>query len=282
MHEFIDKEAVDPTGESAITALIDGDSISYIVGYNREEYETADVIMRDVDNFVSQILVTVQGRQYAGFLSPKLTFRNRLYPEYKANRKAPLNPSIALWKPYIEEHLRQNWGFVIWDDHEADDAVAALQVNMDNTIICSPDKDLKQIPGNHFDYKKGTRVYINPEEANYFLWYQVLLGDSGDNIKGCPGVGKVGAKQVLDYALSSGMRLDIATSKTFAHKCGEDSGESLYLAHNLVMLRSVLTPPELRLLSGQIHTFDLDAAGIESETRQLKELDDADNIFGDW
>ena len=60
-----------------------------------------------------------------------------------------------------------------------------------STIICSPDKDvLYQCVGMHYNYQKGDFLHTTPDEALKFLWKQVLMGDSTDNIQGIPGVGE--------------------------------------------------------------------------------------------
>lgn len=281
MHSYVDKEAVDLTGITTITALIDADSIAYIIGHGFADSEDVDEVGQAVDQMVSDMLVQVQARQYAGFLSPKKTFRHRVDPEYKAKRSEP-SEGIKKWKPFIDEYLRQNWGFYEWPDYEADDAVAVLHWTLENSVLCSPDKDTKQIPGNHYDYKKGLRIFITPEEAHYNLCFQLLVGDSGDNIKGCPGVGKVGAKQVLDHALASSMPLLTAVDKTYEHKCGEGWFDQVTQAMVLVTLRNYLSEEEAVLLLSKLHSFDLDAAGTSSYLTQSERMNEADDIFGDW
>lgn len=283
MHSFIGKETVDISGSGAITALIDADSISYIVGYDNGPESEPEAVMSTVDQMISMMLVTVQARQFSGWLSPKKTWRHALYPEYKSKRKDP-HPNIALWLPYIKLHMRDEWGFREWPEHEADDAVSSLQSIMSNTIICSPDKDMKGIPGNHYDYKKGIKFYVTPEEANYHYHYQMLMGDGGDNIKGCPGVGKVGAKQVLDEALKMGMELRDAVNRTYAHKCGAEWEQEVALNSVLLRLRQVdnLRTEELELLYSNIHSFDLDAAGTSSYIVPSARMNDATDLFGDW
>jgi 5'-3' exonuclease len=73
---------------------------------------------------------------------------------------------------------------------EADDIVSFLGNNYENTVICSPDKDvLKQCSGVHYNYQKAEYVTTTTEDVQRFLWVQTLMGDSTDNIKGIPGVG---------------------------------------------------------------------------------------------
>lgn len=277
MHEFVDKEPVDKTGQSVITAIIDADSIAYIVGWEHRDSESTEDVSRVTNGFISQMLAQLQARQFAGFLSPKRTFRHTVYPDYKAKRK-PADPGIERWKPFINEYLRQNWGFVEWDHHEADDAVAVLGTHILNTVMCSPDKDMKQVPGNHFDYRKGIRFTISFEESEYNLWYQVLMGDSGDGIPGCPGIGKVTARDIL--MLDTGDTYREKVIKTYEHV-----GTTIAYReqqYGLVALRHrAVSNEEVELLLSNLHTFDLDAAGTSSYLSG-SESQAADDLFGDW
>lgn len=284
MHEFIDKEPIDTSGESVITAVIDADSIAYIIGWEHRDSHDHEAVQRVTDQFVSQMLAQVQARQYAGFLSPKRTFRHVAYPEYKAKRKEP-DPGIQRWKPYINEYLRQNWGFVEWPLHEADDAVAVVGTHMGNTVMCSPDKDMRQVPGNHFDYKKGIRFHISLKESEYNYYHQLLTGDSGDGIPGCKGIGKVTATQIL--ATDNGDTLRELVHKTYCHVYNDNMhpwGEKEF-AINAVLIglkHRCVIDGDVELLLSNLHTFDLDAAGTSSYLSQSEDTKAADDLFGDW
>ena len=54
-------------------------------------------------------------------------------------------------------------------------------------IICSPDKDMKQIPGRLFDMKELTM--IDPVEGARWHLIQTLAGDQTDGYSGVPGIG---------------------------------------------------------------------------------------------
>jgi len=77
----------------------------------------------------------------------------------------------------------------------------------DDTIICSIDKDLLQIKGNHFNWNSDIISIQSDEDADKVFWKQILMGDSTDNIVGIPRVGKVKAERIIDTALleSDGM-----------------------------------------------------------------------------
>lgn len=77
--------------------------------------------------------------------------------------------------------------------YEADDALATLQrYYKDDSMIVSPDKDLKQVPGHYFNnnWNYNSYEYITEEQAEENLYKQVIKGDmSTDNIQGIRGVG---------------------------------------------------------------------------------------------
>lgn len=191
-----------------ITALIDADSIVYIVGWGfRDEGVFAtDVVQKACDDFVRTILTLTQAEQYMGALSAKKCFRHDIYKykPYKGSRP-PAADFILKWKPVIEDHLTSKWGFYKSLNLEADDIVAALAVTKspeDKVIICSPDKDLRQIPGYHFDYRvnAGGIQTVDEETAIRNFWSQMLIGDTTDNIAGVPKMGEVKVRKLFDEA----------------------------------------------------------------------------------
>jgi len=139
------------------------------------------------------------------------TFRNDLYPEYKANRDAPpedLRPQFAL----IREATRAfNLPCIETEGFEADDIIAsyakeAEAVGGDVTIISS-DKDLMQLITPNtimYDTMKDKRVGIEEVHEKFgvgpekMIDLQSLAGDSTDNIPGVPGIGPKTAAQLLD------------------------------------------------------------------------------------
>lgn len=200
------------------TAIIDADSIIYIVAYHNavdknitdlfqgteeeidflilELYKTKDTqaVLDHIDGFVNDILNAVNATHYLGFLGNRNgsnTFRHKLAitKPYKGQRsKSP--HWIKYWKPIITEHLVSKWKFEEVSDIEADDACAIYTTHLSNSVLCSPDKDILQIPGEHYNYKKIEHTFISNEEALKRLFTQVIIGDTVDNIPGCPGVGE--------------------------------------------------------------------------------------------
>lgn len=139
------------------------------------------------------------------------SFRNEIYPEYKANRGAPpeeLVPQFALINKLIEVMEIPN---LADQRHEADDIIGSLVVqfkkDFDEVLIASGDKDLMQFVGDHVKMvdtmkdktydRKGVyeKMGVYPEQV---MDYLSLLGDSSDNIPGVKGIGAKGAAKLLE------------------------------------------------------------------------------------
>jgi DNA polymerase I len=138
------------------------------------------------------------------------TFRNDLYPEYKANRSEPpvdLVPQFGL----IRQATRAfDLPCIEMEGFEADDLIAtyarlACEAGGDTTIISS-DKDLMQLVGptvSIYDPIKDREIRV-PEVIEKWgvapekmIDLQALTGDSVDNIPGVPGIGPKTAAQLL-------------------------------------------------------------------------------------
>ncbi|MEQ1716920.1 MAG: 5'-3' exonuclease H3TH domain-containing protein, partial [Hyphomicrobium sp.] len=141
------------------------------------------------------------------------TFRNAIYPEYKAHRPPPPEELVPQF-PLIRDAVKAfNVVSVELDGFEADDLIATyardiVEAGGDVTIISS-DKDLMQLvrPGvAMFDGMKGKK--IGPDEVvekfgvppNKVVDVQSLAGDSVDNVPGVPGIGiKTAAELIKEY-----------------------------------------------------------------------------------
>lgn len=183
-------------------AIIDVDSIIWTTAYlNRDQHEHVPV-KHSLYTFLSQMLRATSATHYAGLMggASSETFRKKLFPSYKSTR--PEKPEWMIkWEDFIREYLLVEWKFQELDDIEADDAVSILAARCrkdgTNYVICGVDKDLKQIPGLHYNYTKDSFEEVGIGQASYNLFYQVLIGDTVDHIGGCPGIGKVKAPKIL-------------------------------------------------------------------------------------
>ena len=140
-----------------------------------------------------------------------VTFRNKIYDKYKANRPDPPEDLIPQF-PLIREAARAfNVTVCELDGYEADDLIAtyarmAVEAGGTCTIVSS-DKDLMQLvrPGVELmdpikKIKLGAEAVfekfgVTPDKV---VDVQALAGDSTDNVPGAPGIGVKTAAQLIN------------------------------------------------------------------------------------
>ncbi len=139
------------------------------------------------------------------------TFRNDIYPEYKANRDEPpedLRPQFSM----VRDATRAfNVPCIEMEGYEADDLIATYARQAEaaggEAVIISSDKDLMQLVTDKismFDPMKNKK--IGHDEVvekfgmgpDHVIDIQSLAGDSTDNVPGVPGVGVKTAVQLLE------------------------------------------------------------------------------------
>jgi 5'-3' exonuclease len=204
-------------------ALIDGDVLVYRVGYttNDDEEWIARARLREM---IGGILKAVNTMDYKIFLSDsKNNWRLDIFPNYKANRVQPKPKHL----PYLQNLIVDEWGAEVAWGQEADDALGITQTEKSytveydghdgsvvkslrsNTIICSIDKDLLQIPGQHYNFVKEEMKFVTPEEGLFRFYEQTLIGDSGDNITVAEGLSCKGIGPKKAYKLLEGCETDL-------------------------------------------------------------------------
>ena len=151
------------------------DAYSYV---ERELYKIAE----DLGQFDDSIL----------FFSDSINFRKLLDPTYKGhrNRKKPCG-----YKRVINK-LKEEYNVVVMPSLEADDAIGIYATKEEGHIICSPDKDMRQIPGDLYDLSEGV-VTITKEEGDRWHLIQTMAGDQTDGYAGVPTIGVKRADAIL-------------------------------------------------------------------------------------
>jgi DNA polymerase-1 len=137
------------------------------------------------------------------------TFRDEMYPEYKATR-ASMPDDLRLQIEPIHEAVRHmGWPILMVDGVEADDVIGTLSVQASqlgmNTIVSTGDKDLAQLVNDKV-MLINTMTNEKLDEAGVLakfgvppqriIDYLTLIGDTVDNI---PGVNKCGPKTALKW-----------------------------------------------------------------------------------
>ncbi|HSR57950.1 MAG TPA: DNA polymerase, partial [Candidatus Binataceae bacterium] len=158
------------------------------------------------------------------FDSPKRTFRDDLFAEYKANRpEAPSDLSVQI--PYIHRVVEAfRIRSIVREGVEADDVIATLAARAVkkkiDCVIVTADKDFMQIVGPHVRLwdtmrDKWTGVREVRErfgvEPRTLIDIQALMGDPIDNVKGVPGVGeKTAAALIQEFGGVDNLYQDLA------------------------------------------------------------------------
>lgn len=187
-----------------MTILIDADSFIFIIAWYFKEVsiEQKTRVEQACDTMMHSIIRATKATSYFGSFSSSRNFRHELYKHavYKGTRK-PREEWLLKWENIIKYHFTNRWGFYTPIDLEADDVVCAMHnlLKSPDSIIVSPDKDLQQIAGLHFNYKKMDEgiKQVDQQTASYNFWLSMLTGDTVDNIRGLPGIGEVKAKAIL-------------------------------------------------------------------------------------
>jgi DNA polymerase I len=138
------------------------------------------------------------------------TFRNVMYPDYKAHRKDPPEELVVQMDYFSKIVESMGWPCIAVPGVEADDVIATLVKQARErdweVIIYSADKDIMQLIGDHVSMidalhqKTYTRdevikkMGVPPEQIPDFL---ALVGDASDNIPGIRGIGDKTAASLL-------------------------------------------------------------------------------------
>lgn len=122
---------------------------------------------------------------------------------YKGNRKAPK----PIHYEAVRDYLVDKHGATVVSGIEADDALGTAMWSNRNhlVVLASIDKDMRMIPGNHYNFVTDKFDRISKLQAAYNFYKQLLTGDTVDNIPGLPGWGPVKAQKLLhsQYSLDT-------------------------------------------------------------------------------
>lgn len=148
------------------------------------------------------------------------TFRDDIYPEYKANRASMPDDLRAQIAPLHETIKAMGWPLIVEDGVEADDVIGALARQAERegvrVIISTGDKDISQLVNERITvvntmrdaFRKVDEV-LDPAGVEkkfgippgLMVDYLILIGDTSDNV---PGVEKVGPKTAVKWLTQYG------------------------------------------------------------------------------
>lgn len=167
-------------------------------------------------------------------------YRERLYPNYKASRKTGKTSPVKEYVRMLDQWLTETGMAVPANGREADDTIriwaGELTASGKDHVICATDKDLRCIPGRHYNIRLKWEDYVTPEEGIRVFYQQLLSGDSVDNIPGLPRVGEKVAAKMLEPAVNEIEMQQIVVEKYF-EKYELDWYEELLLNGRLLYIQ---------------------------------------------
>lgn len=187
--------------------LVDADILCYQlacvheIAYVWDHVNTSKVINRyqaqlGIDTFIRSLLRSTEVSEATFCFTSAPNYRYEVLPTYKHHRKHKEKP-ILLGE--LREYIARKYRTKTKPRLEADDVMGILAtISPGKYIIASIDKDLLQIPGLHYNWKTEDLKEISPEEADFFFYRQVLMGDPSDGYKGCPGIGQKKSLSILE------------------------------------------------------------------------------------
>jgi len=174
----------------------DGTPINAVFGFT-------NMLVKLIEDYTNDKMIVI-------FDAARVNFRNKIFPEYKANRGEAPDDLIPQF-PLIRECVKSfNIPQLEIEGYEADDLIATyskLAKGDDlETIIVSSDKDLMQLVNDKvtmLDPMKNKKIEVGDVEEKFgvkpdkVIFIQALTGDKVDNIPGAPGIGPKTAAQLI-------------------------------------------------------------------------------------
>ena len=210
------------------------------------------------------------------------TFRNDLYPEYKANRPPMPDDLRTQIEPLHQIIAAMGLPLIVTPGVEADDVIGTLAAQATElgieTVISTGDKDMAQLVNQHVRLI-NTMTDVELDEAgvldkfgvkpDQIIDYLTLMGDKVDNI---PGVEKCGPKTAVKWLAEYGTLTEVmANADKVKGKVGENLRSALAQLPLSYQLATIKLDVELEQTAGELQPTDPDVA-ILTELYQKFEL----------
>jgi DNA polymerase-1 len=157
------------------------------------------------------------------FDQPGPTFRDKIYPQYKAHRTPPPDDLVAQLPLICQLLEAMHIPILGLPGYEADDVIATVTRQAVErgirVFICTTDKDCRQLIGDQVCLYNLRKHAVMDRDALLADWgvkpeqvvdLQTLVGDSVDNVPGVPGIGlKTAAKLLQEFATLEGILANI-------------------------------------------------------------------------
>lgn len=175
--------------------IIDADQWCWACGFAAEG-EPEHHAFKLIKNKIEEAMQVTGCEDYSLYIKGKGNFRDEVSIDYKSHRKQE-KPKLY---DAIRQYMIESHGAICVNGMEADDAVSIIRYSsyteaeevpaQSKVIVASPDKDLMNTPGWHYNPRTQVLQWITLNQANRHFLYQMLAGDTADNIKGLPSLSK--------------------------------------------------------------------------------------------
>ena len=163
-----------------------GDDVIMVISQFSQAYKAVKREIQKIENAFFSSTGTIL------FFSDSSNFRKLVLDSYKGhrNRKKPCG-----YRRVIEQ-LKTEYEVIRMPNIEADDAMGIYATLHPENVICSPDKDMRQIPGKLYNLDEVT--LISEEDGRNWHYIQTMAGDQTDGYGGVPGIGVKRATELLE------------------------------------------------------------------------------------
>ena len=238
-------------------ALIDGDILAYQAATVAERatdwgdglwtlHAFEEEAISVFETTLRGILNKVDTESFIIALSDSENWRKDVLPTYKSNRAGTRKPMLL---KFLRQFAQDRHICKLVSHLEGDDVMGITATSGGSYILCTIDKDMKTIPGKHYNFGKNEFFEITEDEANYWHMVQTLTGDQTDGYSGCPGVGIKTAEKLL-----AGVPMEdrwAVVVKAF-DKAGFGEEEALVQAR----VARILQFSDYDLITGEIHLWE--------------------------
>jgi DNA polymerase-1 len=273
------------SNETAPIVLVDGSSYVYRAFHALPMLTTSDGqntgAVRGVISMLRRLLKDYPDSPIAVVFDAKgKTFRDDIYPEYKAHRPPMPDELREQIEPIHEIVKAMGLPFICEPGVEADDVIGTLARQASeqgrDVVVSTGDKDMAQLVDAHTTLVNTMTETVMDEQGveskfgvppSLIIDFLALMGDKVDNIPGVPGVGEktalallqgLGGIDAIYGSLDKVAELSFRGAKTMGAKL-EAERDNAYLSYQLATIKTDL---ELKYAPEQLHNADPDREAL--------------------
>ena len=244
--------------------LIDGHALIFKMYYafvRRPMINSKGMDMSILYGFTKYLLELIAREQpthlAVAFDPPGGTFRNQLYPAYKANRSETPQLVIDALEPLTELCRALNIPVLMLPGYEADDVIGTVAKRYGtpgtDVYMVTPDKDYGQLIDDHIIQVKPGKAGGDDEQIDkaaicekygiadpsQVIEMLTLCGDTADNVPGVKGVGEVGAgKLIAKYGTVENIYAHLDELSPRQQAMFDEARDHIALSHELVTINA--------------------------------------------